>query len=344
MRNFIYLLVGIFFGFFLNNLLHTNYSSNEESAVSINDTDEEDDDGDEDDEIDRVIIFNNKMSIKMDQEDILSSGIRSTLFDNQINSYDITSRALSISSSSYFEMVNEYDFLVLQLQKMMEKLNYNNSKYDRLLELYEVQGSVALKDIEKVKHNIENVKLDIQEINLKTKVLLNNIKIKFGDLILDDIKTDRKFYNSLINKNASFILLEDCEIENSYFIDNKILNFLTYWTVNTTLHSEVGLYYIADKYYNPGQKLIAHSSSNTKVSGFLIPESSLVYFQGQIWVYIFNENESVYTREAIDKILYKNNDEVFVPFEYSQVNIVVEGGQILLAEEFRSQIMREDDD
>ena len=72
-------------------------------------------------------------------------------------------------------MVNEYDFLVLQLQKMMEKLNYINSKYDRLLELYEVQGSVALKDIEKVKHNIENVKLDIQEINLK-KVLLNNIK------------------------------------------------------------------------------------------------------------------------------------------------------------------------
>jgi len=106
----------------------------------------------------------------------------------------------------------------------------------------------------------------------------------------------------------------------------------------------VGLYYIADKYYNPGQKLIAHSSSNTKVSGFLIPESSLVYFQGQIWVYFFNENESIYTREAIDKILYKNNDEVFVPFEYSQVNIVVEGGQILLAEEFRSQIMREDDD
>ena len=169
MRNFIYLLVGIFFGFFLNNLLHTNYFSNEESAVSINDTDEEDDDGDEDDEIDRVIIFNNKMSIKMDQEDILSSGIRSTLFDNQINSYDITSRALSISSSSYFEMVNEYDFLVLQLQKMMEKLNYINSKYDRLLELYEVQGSVALKDIEKVKHNIENVKIDIQEINLKTE-------------------------------------------------------------------------------------------------------------------------------------------------------------------------------
>ena len=122
MRNFIYLLVGIFFGFFLNNLLYTNYFSNEESAVSINDTDEEDDDGDEDDEIDRVIIFNNKMSIKMDQEDILSSGIRSALFDNQINSYDITSRALSISSNSYFEMVNEYDFLVLQLQKMMEKL------------------------------------------------------------------------------------------------------------------------------------------------------------------------------------------------------------------------------
>ena len=78
MRNFIYLLVGIFFGFFLNNLLHTNYFSNEESAVSINDTDEEDDDGDEDDEIDRVIIFNNKMSIKMDQEDILSSGESTT--------------------------------------------------------------------------------------------------------------------------------------------------------------------------------------------------------------------------------------------------------------------------
>ena len=43
------------------------------------------------------------------------------------------------------------------------------------------------------------------------------------------------------------------------------------------------------------------------MAGFLIPESALVYFQGQIWVYIYDEIESIFTRELISKIINKTD-------------------------------------
>ena len=58
---------------------------------------------------------------------------------------------------------------------------------------YNAQGSVALKDIEKVQHEIKNTNFSIAELMLKIKNLLHKIEIKFGDLIVKDIKTNRKF-------------------------------------------------------------------------------------------------------------------------------------------------------
>ena len=157
---------------------------------------------------------------------------------------------------------------------MNEELNYIKSKFDRLNELYNAQGSVALKDIEKVQHKIKNTNFSIAEIMLKIKNLLHKIEIKFGNLIVKDIKTNRNLYNSLINKNASFILLEDIKINNSYLIDDVELTFLTYSIDNKSLIGNVGLYYVKNKYYTPNQKLIAVSSSESEVAGFLIPESA----------------------------------------------------------------------
>ena len=122
-------------------------NANWDHRMSIEDVD--------DHELNRVVIFNNKMSIKMDEEDILLSGIKFNSFENKINSYNVSIRALSVSNVSFIEMVNEYDLLEVQLQSKNEELNFIKSKFDRLNELYKAQGSVALKDIEKVKKILE---------------------------------------------------------------------------------------------------------------------------------------------------------------------------------------------
>ena len=342
MRIWLILLSGLFLGIIFTLVINIFYLSKHDTVQFDKNIYE---DGDkEEDEINRVVIHNNKMSIKMDKEDIESSGIKFNSFDMKMVANNESIRALSIPNISFIEMVNEYDELNIKLQIMNEELNYIKLKFDRLNELYNAQGSVALKDIEKVQHEIKNTNFSIAEIMLKIKNLLHKIEIKFGDLIVKDIKTNRNLYSSLINKNASFILLEDIKINNSYLIDDVELTFLTYSIDNKSLIGNVGLYYVKNKYYTPNQKLIAVSSSGSEVAGFLIPESALVYFQGQIWVYIYDEIESIFTRELISKIINKTNNEVFIPFEISNAKIVVEGSQILLAEEFRSQIMREDDD
>ena len=42
-----------------------------------------------------------------------------------------------------------------------------------------------------------------------------------------------------------------------------------------------------------------------------------------MWMYIYNEIESLFTRDAVNKILYKNDNKVFIPSEMSKANIVI---------------------
>ena len=249
MRILLILLSGVFLGVIFTIVINTFYFSYEDNKNFIKNIYDDDDNEDGDDhELNRVVIFNNKMSIKMDEEDILLSGIKFNSFENKINSYNVSIRALSVSNVSFIEMVNEYDLLEVQLQSKNEELNFIKSKFDRLNELYKAQGSVALKDIEKVKHDIDSINFSITKIKLKIKNLLNNIKLKFGDLIVKDITTNRKLFNSLMNKNASLILLEDSKIDNSYLIDDIGLTFLTYSIDKKSLLGDVGLYYLESRY------------------------------------------------------------------------------------------------
>ena len=152
MRIWLILLSGLFLGIIFTLVINIFYLSKHDTVQFDKNIYE---DGDkEEDEINRVVIHNNKMSIKMDKEDIESSGIKFNSFDMKMVANNESIRALSIPNISFIEMVNEYDELNIKLQIMKEDLNYIKSKFDRLNELYNAQGSVALKDIEKVQHKI----------------------------------------------------------------------------------------------------------------------------------------------------------------------------------------------
>ena len=79
------------------------------------------------------------------------------------------------------------------------------------------------------------------------------------------------------------------------------------------------------------------------IAGYFIPESALLYHSGKVWAY-FRENNEIFYKEEITNFYNIDNNKVFSTNSLLNLNIVVSGAQILLAEEFRSQIMQEDDD
>ena len=83
--------------------------------------------------------------------------------------------------------------------------------------------------------------------------------------------------------------------------------------------------------------------SENSVEGYFLPESALVYHTGKVWAY-FRENNEIFYRDEVSNFYIIDNDKVFTTNSFLNYDIVVSGAQTLLAEEFRSQIMQEDDD
>lgn len=99
----------------------------------------------------------------------------------------------------------------------------------------------------------------------------------------------------------------------------------------------------ADSGY-PQRAIVWIPLNETKISGFIIPASAIVWHLGQAYAYLQVEEE-LFRRIKINQKKKLSTGTYFIP-ESLQENdrLVITGAQMLLSEEFRAQIPAEDDD
>ena len=112
---------------------------------------------------------------------------------------------------------------------------------------------------------------------------------------------------------------------------------------NSNLRGNVGIFLLQNIKISSNSKLTVFLKNEDLIEGYFIPESALLYHGGKVWAY-FRENNEIFYKEEITNFYNIDNNKVFSTNSLLNLNIVVSGAQILLAEEFRSQIMQEDDD
>ena len=83
--------------------------------------------------------------------------------------------------------------------------------------------------------------------------------------------------------------------------------------------------------------------NDTPVSGLLLPASAVVWHHGSQWYYVAAAPGS-FERRALGAALAQGSGFVLPAGEATGAEVVLRGGQLLLAEEFRAAIPEEDDD
>ena len=87
----------------------------------------------------------------------------------------------------------------------------------------------------------------------------------------------------------------------------------------------------------PGMNVLASLPVGPHVAGVIVPAPAIVWWQGKAWVYIKKEPDH-FVRRAVPTE-HPVQDGWFVVNEFSaEAQLVVRGAQLLLSEEFRSQI------
>jgi len=85
------------------------------------------------------------------------------------------------------------------------------------------------------------------------------------------------------------------------------------------------------------------SLGKTPVSGVFIPDSAMVWNEGQAWAYI-QVDEDLYQRRSLQTGIATEGGVIIESGIQAAEQLVIQGAQMLLSEEFRWQILDEDDD
>ena len=344
MKILIYLLSIIIIGSFAYLFFSNNYSdtsSNNDQELELHEI------GDDDDiKINRLVTYKDKVAILLSPEEYKLAGISSQLLNKQTVMFQEEKSALSINPKKLLELVQTYDSLKLQLDRIIIEKNYLKNNYDRFKILYDSQGSIPLKNLEESKYKLMSINSEIIRLNKKSKDISAIIKRSFGDFFLKDIIGERSVYNNLVNKFSSIIAIENIEYKSTntnYFYKNKNLTFLTLYDEASNLFGNVGLFYLDGDNLSPERKITVYVNTLDSMEGYFIPENALIYHNGKIWSY-FKEKDYLFTRYELSKFNIMNDGQLFLNEELKNINIVKSGAQVLFAEEFRTQIMQEDDD
>jgi hypothetical protein len=348
MKIIIYVLIGVFIGLLASLLLYQpmlDYFFNDENKL-IDKKIEYHEDDDDDYEINRVDYNNNKLSIRLSEDEIKAAGIivsslvkEKTLIKEEIN-------AISLDYQNLLDIVNKHDLLNIILSKSKINKEYNKKIHLRLKSLYEEQGSIALKELEEVEFTIELIEYELTSIKKDINFLISKLKMEYGSVLVEDILREREIFNSLINNHSSLLIVENVNLSNknnNYQFNNEELIFLNTYNGKSNLRGNVGIFLLKNIKISSNRKVVVFLETKESIEGYFIPESALVYHGGKVWAY-FRENNEIFSRAEISNLYLIDNNKVFTNNLLLNLNIVVSGAQTLLAEEFRSQIMQEDDD
>ena len=352
MKKIIYVLIGVLIGLLFSLLLfqpRLDYFLDDESELIDNEMkiyDDDDDDDDDDYEINRVEYYKDKLAIKLSDDEIKDAGIIVSKLTQDKITLEEEINAISIGYKNLLGLVSKYDVLNLQLSKRKINKTHNERIYLRLKSLYDEQGSIALKDLEEIEFKIESIKADMNSIQKDMDFLISEIKLEYGSILVDDVLSERKIFTSLINNSSSLLIIENVNLTNknrNYKFNNEELIFLNPYNGNSNLRGNVGIFLLQNIKISSNSKLTVFLENEDLIDGYFIPESALLYHGGKVWAY-FRENNEIFYKEEITNFYNIDNNKVFSTNSLLNLNIVVSGAQILLAEEFRSQIMQEDDD
>ena len=350
MKKIIYVLIGVLIGLLFSLLLfqpRLDYFLDDESELIDNEMKIYDDDDDDDDyEINRVEYYKDKLAIKLSDDEIKDAGIIVSKLTQDKITLEEEINAISISYKNLLDVVSKYDVLNVQLSKSKINKTHNERIYLRLKSLYDEQGSIALKDLEEIEFKIESIKADMNSIQKDMDFLISEIKLEYGSILVNDVLSERKIFTSLINNSSSLLIIENVNLTNknrNYKFNNEELIFLNPYNGNSNLRGNVGIFLLQNIKISSNSKLTVFLKNEDLIDGYFIPESALLYHGGKVWAY-FRENNEIFYKEEITNFYNIDNNKVFSTNSLLNLNIVVSGAQILLAEEFRSQIMQEDDD
>jgi len=327
------------------------FESYSEAVEAAQGSDEEDDD----DESEPV----ENMQVRIDDEIGEYAGIKTYELTSTEFFPEVKAQAKVIDISSMLELQARHNQAVsaFNVAKVAEQSALH--ELSRLKKLAKGTGSVAAKNVHYAQATYNGEKAKLQGLNFEIRAVRDETKQLWGDTISAWVlDANSKIWKRLLSHQDSLVLLtlpvdlslpsEDGFIRlardglrdnarKAYFVSSAL-------TTQQEVQGETYFYKTATGNLRVGMRLDAWLPQGEQaLKGVFIPENAIVWNSGQPWVYILLE-EDLYQRRSVSTGITAAGGLFMQDDIEAGEQLVIRGTQMLLSEEFRWQILDEDDD
>ena len=298
-------------------------------------------------------VQNGRTVITLDVATQAQAGIR-------IEPLSVTSRHAELSATAVLLAVNDlatlrnsYVAARTKLDRDQVDLATSRSQYERTQTLYDENQNMSLQALENAqatyRNNQAQVTADQQDANLQ----LDTIRQHWGDTLakwvannnptLNAVLAQRQFIVQLVfppSEVATAPVTLSLTAPGNQLIQARLVSALP--QVNPQIQGISFLYMVPNRPgMAVGMNLAVLVPVGRAVKGVIVPESAVVWWQGEAWVYQAT-SPNTFTRRAVPTGNPVNGG-YFVPGSAfpAETKVVTAGAQVLLSEELRSQIQQE---
>lgn len=298
-------------------------------------------------------------SVPMDEKTQTEAGIKTQKLHVSQLTPEIKTFATRVDLTPLIQMRSEYIHSRAELETMRSKLEQAKRNVQRSTKLLR-EKAVSPRKLHEQKTQLKIVQIRFDSAQQQTDNILLHSQLKWGKGLGKIILTNDLQSSSMQDMLDRPLYLIYLPIQNTTPSKTIFLQAfanreqaLPATLVGSAPPANTGrqqagtpFYYLSDHILTNQQQRVAAwiPVTGEKLSGVIIPTSSLVWHLGQAYIYLQLDTELFKRIKITDKRLI-SNASYFIQNALQQGDILVDtGAQLLLSEEFRGQIPDEEDD
>ncbi len=298
----------------------------------------------------RVSTVGGETTITLDNETQQSGGIRIVQLQSAANQAQVQAYGTVLDLQPLTELSNGYTTTKAQLQTAQAKLNASRMAFERAQRLYQDQQNISAAQLQAAEANfrVDEASVAASETQLQNLAssalqqwgtVLGRALVDRAPILLRLLQRQDLLVQVTLPPGESLAEPPRTALAQS---DNAIRASIQYVSPAPKTDARiqgVSFYYTVsgDSGLLPGMNVVVMLSSGRAANGSLIPASAVVWSQGKAWAY-FRTGEQTFARREIATEAPAADGGYFVKGLPNSAEVVVQGAQLLLSEEFRSQI------
>ncbi|HVB36600.1 MAG TPA: hypothetical protein VND42_05110 [Candidatus Acidoferrales bacterium] len=301
----------------------------------------------------RVSVQNGQTILTLDTRTQSQAGVTVAPLKEVTSRGEMTAPAIVLSAQGLVSARASYTAEQINLEKAQVSVHVDQEEYDRLKILYEGRQNASQKSVQAAWGVLRSAQADVEGAQQAVALQADAVRQTWGGVIAKWVAANPASLNRVFSQSEFLVQVTlpasvessppariTLEIAGLTQIEARLIS--PFPQVDPRVQG-VGLLYIVRNHSGlaPGLNLLAHIPTGRQIRGVVIPESAILWWQGNAWVYQ-QMAPGRFARRLVPTNTPLENG-IFVSTGFSSGDkIVVRGAQALLSEEFRSQIQPED--